>query len=712
MVGRNILRRRGAAPRDPLRSSGGMHEGGPLRRGIAEFLRLPLLITLAFCTAGVLVSILDSLGDHAPLRSLAETIVPGNGAIQFLSAVATSLATVTAITFSVLLLAIQQTSSSLTTVVLDHFLRRTANQLYFGFFVGATAFTFIVLGLAHDDPAPVHGAALTLILMIAALVVLLLLIRGTVDQMRPPSVIRSIHELALRARENELVLLGRTRKQRATPETAPERPVRAPDSGYVVTIDIDRLARTARAAGPDAEIVVEGRLGAYLIFDDVVARLVGADPADSSHDEDILAAFGMDDVRDVDIESRYAVAQLENIVWATGSSAFQSPNTATAAVRALTDLLGRWLIGGERDRSKKSRENEELPVVYGDDIAQLGLAALGNLVIGSAESSQVQTCTELIRSFAHLAPRLHDTDKRDFVESLDAALPAVIQHAGVPMLRHALQKLDTAMRDAGLDTARVTKVNGLLTEATHRLMPKPSNDPAAAHPTNIAGEGLTNEELSNQELRNAFYSGPWVSAAKKIFSDTSGAAYSLGSAYLAGDLNRQDHLETALKWINGGDRIDAYMAKHQHDQNAEELWNYFQDVITWTKKTFPTYRSEMKGLPWGEYYNDFAGQTWDAASLETRIAALMQDDEINRKSGIYHYVLNGDERHLNLRTFDHAMQATAYERQQGICPMCGNHFEILEMHANHKLPWSKNGKTTADNCQMLCHDDTLAKSAK
>ncbi|MGN6441084.1 MAG: DUF2254 family protein [Arthrobacter sp.] len=591
MFGRDIQRRRDAAQRDPLRSSGRMHEAGRLRRGIAEFLRLPLLITLVFGAAAVLASVLDSLGDQEPLRSLAEAIVPGNEASQFVSAVATSLATVTSITFSVLLLAVQQTASSLTPVVLDQFLRRTSNQLYFGFFVGTTAFTFLVLGLAREDPAPVHGAVITLILTIVALVVLLLLIYGTIDQMRPQSVVRSIHELALRARESELVLLARTRKERSTAEGSRERAVRVQDSGYVVTIDIDRLARAARAFGPAGEIVVEGRLGEYLIYDDVVARLVPADPADSSYDEDILAAFGLDDIRDVDVESGYAVDQLENIAWSTGTSAFQSPDTATAAVRTLTDLLGRWLIGGERDRSEQSRENKELPVVYGDGATQLGLAALGTLIIASAESSQVQTCTELIRSFAHLAPRLHDSDKKHFEESLDAALPAVIQHAGVPMLRHALKELGTAMGDAGLDAARVTEVSGLLTEATHRLTPKPSNDPAAAHPINIVGEELSSEELTNQELRNAFYSGPWVSAAKEIFSATSGAAYGLGSAYLKGELNRQDYLEAALTWINGGDKVNAYMARHQHDQNADELWNYFQDVIKWTKDTFPTYRA-------------------------------------------------------------------------------------------------------------------------
>jgi len=206
---------RAAALRDPLRSSGGMHEATRLQRGIAEFLRLPLLITAAFCVAGVGVAVLDaSASGSADLRSLAEVVVPEKGAVDFVAAVATSLLTVTSITFSVLLLAVQQTASSLTPVVLDQFLRRRPNQAYSGFFVGASAFTFLVLGLAREDPAPVYGASVTLLLTIVALVVLLMLIHATIDQMRPESVVRSIHELALESRETELRLLASTRVDR------------------------------------------------------------------------------------------------------------------------------------------------------------------------------------------------------------------------------------------------------------------------------------------------------------------------------------------------------------------------------------------------------------------------------------------------------------------------------------------------------------------
>ncbi|NKX54184.1 DUF2254 domain-containing protein [Arthrobacter sp. E918] len=440
------------------------------------------MITAVFCAAAVLVSVLDAAEGAAPSRRLAAAVVPDGGSVEFITAVATSLLTVTSITFSVLLLAVQQTASSLTAVVFDQFLRRRANQAYFGFFVGASAFTFIILGLAREEPAPVHGAALTLLLAITALVVLLLLIHSSIDQMRPESVVRSIHELALRARERELVLLGRTRMKRTTPEGTPERRVCVLDSGYVVTVHVDKLADIAASAGNGVEVLVEGQLGKYLVFGDVVARLVGVDPDDDSRDEEVLAAFGMDDFRDVTIESGYAIDQLENIAWETATSAAQSPQTAAVAVRALSDLLGRWLIAGERDRSDRAEQPEELPVVYLDGAVEQGIRALATLVVGSAESRQAKTCAEIIRAFARIAPRLREEDKAVFEEVLDSALPALIQHAELPVLRDSLRDLEEVLEQAGHDVARLAETRGLLAEASRRLMPKPSDEPEAVHP--------------------------------------------------------------------------------------------------------------------------------------------------------------------------------------------------------------------------------------
>ncbi|OGJ54785.1 HNH endonuclease [Candidatus Peribacteria bacterium RIFCSPHIGHO2_01_FULL_49_38] len=226
---------------------------------------------------------------------------------------------------------------------------------------------------------------------------------------------------------------------------------------------------------------------------------------------------------------------------------------------------------------------------------------------------------------------------------------------------------------------------------------------------NIAGEKLT-----DQELRNAVYTGPWLSDAKLKFSKSNCAAYLLandGGALLTGSPIRQEYLETALSWINKNEVAD-YMAKHQHDKNANELWDYFQNVIVWVRKVFPNHRKEMASVNWGELYNQFIDKKLDAKKLEVEVARLMQDEDVTKKSGIYPYLLTGQERHLSIRAFNDKMKREAYERQKGICRKCGEYFAIEEMEADHITPWHEGGKTTTQNCQMLCKQDNRTKSGK
>jgi len=164
-------------------------------------------------------------------------------------------------------------------------------------------------------------------------------------------------------------------------------------------------------------------------------------------------------------------------------------------------------------------------------------------------------------------------------------------------------------------------------------------------------------------------------------------------------------------WISNDD-IEQYMAKNQHEPNANELWLYFQGVINWVKIVFPNYRKEMKGIAWGFLYNEFKDQKLDSKKLEKEIAELMQDEDVSNKKGIYLYVLTGKEKHLNIRAFSDNQKREAYERQKGICIECKEHFEINEMEADHITPWHDGGKTSAENCQMLCRDDNRRKSGK
>ena len=223
---------------------------------------------------------------------------------------------------------------------------------------------------------------------------------------------------------------------------------------------------------------------------------------------------------------------------------------------------------------------------------------------------------------------------------------------------------------------------------------------------NIAGEKLT-----DQELRNAVYTGPWLTNAKLHFSKTNCAAYLLAKDFVNGSPIRQEYLETALSWINNGN-VEEYMSIHQHDPNANELWTYFRNVIEWVKLTFTNYRKEMKGINWGALYNQFKNNTYDTDILEQEIQTLMIDDDVTNKKGIYSYVLTRNEKFLNIRAFTESQKRSAYEKQNGICKNCGKHFDIKEMEADHITPWHAGGKTSIDNCQMLCKDCNRRKSGK
>lgn len=239
---------------------------------------------------------------------------------------------------------------------------------------------------------------------------------------------------------------------------------------------------------------------------------------------------------------------------------------------------------------------------------------------------------------------------------------------------------------------------------------------------NIAGE-----KLKDQEIRNAIYSGSWVTQAKRRFSKTGCVAYKIGSDFMNGSPIRQDYFETALSWIVDYQNrlstfdfersslltIEKYMARHQHDTDADELWQYYQDVIHWIEKLFGRkYKKEMKGVEWGLLYNKHKDTALTATAIGEQMARLMADSDVQKKSGIFAYILDGDIHHLGIRTFDANTRREVYERQGGKCAICGKPFDIEVMEADHITPWVEGGRTIASNCQMLCRDCNRRKSSK
>lgn len=232
--------------------------------------------------------------------------------------------------------------------------------------------------------------------------------------------------------------------------------------------------------------------------------------------------------------------------------------------------------------------------------------------------------------------------------------------------------------------------------------------------------------LNDQEKLNAIYSGPFVSAARKEFSNKEDARIQKWSCYISGSANRQEYLQEALRWVSHGN-IKNYMQEHRRDTNINELKLYFNDVMSWIERTFDNVYPKMKGLNWGELYEKYHNNPYDHVEVSKKVKELYNDPCVKDNKNVFEYVLGGckDTKLLNVRVFDENTKTRVYNRQTdeakekhiSNCPLCAighdaNKEKIWtqkEMDADHVLAWSKGGATDESNCQMLCKTHNRAK---
>ena len=235
---------------------------------------------------------------------------------------------------------------------------------------------------------------------------------------------------------------------------------------------------------------------------------------------------------------------------------------------------------------------------------------------------------------------------------------------------------------------------------------------------NIAGEVLT-----NQELLNATYTGTWLADAKNFFSKRNCVAGKFAEGFIKGNPIRQEYLETALRWVADRDSLESgasYMAIHQKDKDANDLWMYFQEVISWAKRMFPAIDKKLtEKQEWGILYNKYKNKQYNSNELKEMIDKLLMDDDVTKQTGIIPYVLSDrtrfDEKLLSIRAFSEATKRRVYEKQKHKCPYCvrngiDTEYEFADMQGDHIIPWSKGGRTVEENLQMLCTKCNREKS--
>ena len=232
--------------------------------------------------------------------------------------------------------------------------------------------------------------------------------------------------------------------------------------------------------------------------------------------------------------------------------------------------------------------------------------------------------------------------------------------------------------------------------------------------------------LNEQELLNAIYSGPFVTAGKAEFSNSQNANVQKWSAYIRGAVNRQDFWSCALEWVSKGD-VDEYMSKHRHDTDIKGVKLYFNSVIDWVESVFQAVEKEMRGLEWGELYETYHKNSYNPAKIDKQIKELYGDPYVKSRKGVYEYILGNsvDTKLLEVRVFDEADKRSAYAKQKTLAEKSGKSncshctlghdankskmWSFAEMEADHVTAWSKGGATKASNCEMLCKTHNRAK---
>lgn len=430
-----------------------------VRRSFLDFLAMPTLTVVGFVALALGTYLLDRqpVSWVEPTRHfLREHFINEAGKTEsLLGTIAGSLVTLTSITFSLLLLAVQQSAAALTTQVLDQFVRRRDNQVYFGVFVGASVYALLILSANSTQVTPVFGASVALLVAIGALVSLVLLLYSTLNQMRPIRIVEAIHDLTLVARSGQQPLIARTIRE-PTFEAAPVvRRVLADDDGYLTLIRLRRIADALEGTNERCEVVIRPALGDYVCYHDVLAEV----HATSVEDAERLAAAAhsalrVERQRDFRHDAAYGIDQLATIAWVSISTAKSNPAPALAALRNLRDLSARW----SEPSAEVPAELRPLPVVYRDTVLTDLIGAFESMAVVASESMQHQSLSEVLRSFADLLrwmpsdlqPRLDDAIRR--------LPPALGDHVLTAELEDALVGLCDALREVGRpDTERLIR---------------------------------------------------------------------------------------------------------------------------------------------------------------------------------------------------------------------------------------------------------------
>jgi uncharacterized membrane protein len=418
-----------------------------VRRALQEFLAVPVAIIVGFIALGVVTSVLDGndVSWLQPVKQVLGAVAPPQENTSMLRTVAPGMLSLLSITFVLLLTLVHRMADVFTWVVVEQFLRRRVNQVFFGYFAALAAYYVVVLTLVDPDQA-VFSTVAALVLSMLALVALVVFGYLVLDHLRPPSVVENIVQITIATRARQLKWLSRLREEPLLSDL-PATTVRAECSGYLVDIDFDSLGDALSSARGPVEIEFCTALGSHTVLGSELAVVRAEDPDERKRLAGVvLDALRCGRERQLNREPRYGVHQLSSMGWASATQ--RDPEAAMVTVDGLHTLLAYWakdrpLIGAS------GADEDRLPLVYRDTTIPEVLAALANIAVGAIMGGQHQTCARVLHVFAMAIPRLSPPDQTTATAQVRHALPAVSKHPYTIELEQALDDLGRVLSGNG-----------------------------------------------------------------------------------------------------------------------------------------------------------------------------------------------------------------------------------------------------------------------
>lgn len=269
------------------------------------------------------------------------------GSRGLLSTVASSMITVAGVVFSITLVVLSLTASQYSPRVLRNFMRDSINQSVLGVFLGIYAYCLVVLRTIYENDEN------TFVPTLAVLGALLLGFTGIAY------LIFFIHHIAVSIQASQILADVAHETLGVVDQSFPEsvesddppvedvpvqfgkswRPLRATRSGFLQTIQTERLVRQAQEQ--DFVVRLRSGLGDFLVEGAIIGEILSVAPLEPAREDSVRDCFTAGRERTFEQDVAYGLRQSVDIALKALSPGINDVTTAMTAVHYLTVVMTR-----------------------------------------------------------------------------------------------------------------------------------------------------------------------------------------------------------------------------------------------------------------------------------------------------------------------------------------------------------------------------------